>query len=167
MNISSAFAGQSLDEIKAALDGGTLTIYTVARPLTADHAVDRSGVLATFTFASPAFGEPQDGLETPVFVEPSVPGTHDGTPGFARATKPDGTVVADFSAGPGAREIKFAEVSITPGAPVKIAASRFCRTAAGQRGRTITTRIRAPASRCRRSPETIVSMSKSQHLSDF
>ena len=36
-------------------------------------------------------------------------------------TKPDGTVVADFSAGPGAREIKFAEVSITPGAPVKIA----------------------------------------------
>ncbi|MGP8232055.1 MAG: hypothetical protein ACLQL2_05230 [Methylovirgula sp.] len=121
MNISSAFAGQSLDEIKAALDGGTLTIYTVARPLTADHAVDRSGVLATFTFASPAFGEPQDGLETPVFVEPSVPGTHDGTPGFARATKPDGTVVADFSAGPGAREIKFAEVSITPGAPVKIA----------------------------------------------
>ena len=27
MNISSAFAGQSLDEIKAALDGGTLTIY--------------------------------------------------------------------------------------------------------------------------------------------
>ncbi|QAY95711.1 hypothetical protein CWB41_08135 [Methylovirgula ligni] len=120
MNVSSAFAGQSLDEIKAALDGGTLTIYSVARPLTADHAVDRSGVLATFTFASPAFSEPQDGLETPVFVEASVLGAHDGTPGFARAKKADGTVVADFSAGPGAREIKFAEVSISPGAPVKI-----------------------------------------------
>ena len=120
MNISSAFAGQNLEEIKAALDGGTLTVYSVARPLTPDHAVDRSGVLATFVFASPAFGEPQDGFETPVLVESSVPGAHDGTPGFARAKKADGTVVADFSAGPGAREIKFAEVSITPGAPVKI-----------------------------------------------
>ena len=65
MNVASAFAGLSLDEIKAALDGGTLTIYSVARPLTADHAVDRSSVLATFTFASPAFAEPQDGYEVP------------------------------------------------------------------------------------------------------
>jgi hypothetical protein len=121
MNISSAFAGKSLDDIKAALAGGTLTVYSVARPLTPDRAVDRSGVLATFVFAAPAFGEPQDGVETPVFVESSVPGAHDGTPGFARAKAADGTVVADFSAGPGAREIKFAEVSITPGAPVKIA----------------------------------------------
>ena len=121
MNVSLAFADSSLDQIKSALDGGTLTVYSVARPVTPDHAVDRSSALATFVFATPAFGEPKDGLETPVFVEASVPGSSDGTPGFARAKKADGTVVADFSAGPGAREIKFAEVSITPGAPVKIA----------------------------------------------
>ena len=88
MNISSAFAGKSLDDIKAALAGGTLTVYSVARPITPDRSVDRSGVLATFVFASPAFGEPQDGIETPVFVEASVPGAHDGTPGFARGKLP-------------------------------------------------------------------------------
>ena len=43
-----------------------------------------------------------------------------GTPGFARAKKVDGTVVADFSAGPGEREIKFSEVSCAHGAPVRL-----------------------------------------------
>ena len=49
MNIASEFAGCSLDDVKAMLDGGTLTVYSVARPITADRAVDRSGILATFT----------------------------------------------------------------------------------------------------------------------
>ena len=120
-----AFAGASADEIKALLDGGTLTVYSVARPLTADLPVDRSGVLATFTFASPAFGEATDGLESPAFAESPVAATSVGTPGFARACKADGTVVADFSAGPGDREVKFKEVSCSNGAPVEVAAFKF------------------------------------------
>ena len=120
-----AFAGASADEIKALLDGGTLTVYSVARPLTADLPVDRSGVLATFTFASPAFGEATDGLESPAFAESLVAATSVGTPGFARACKADGTVVADFSAGPGDREVKFKEVSCSNGAPVEVAAFKF------------------------------------------
>lgn len=120
MNVTSEFAQLSLDEIKALLDGGTLTVYSVARPLSADHAVDRSGVLATFTFASPAFGPAVDGVEAPSFVANPVPGVTVGTPGFARACKADGTPVADFSVGPGKREIKMAEVSCTPGAPAKV-----------------------------------------------
>ena len=48
-----------------------------------------------------------------------------GTPGFARAQKADGTVIADFSAGPGHREVKFSEVSFSHGAPVKITSFRF------------------------------------------
>jgi hypothetical protein len=120
MNVASDFAGCSEDEIKVLLDGGTLVIYSVARPITADRAVDRSGVLATFNFASPAFtGEGANFAANPVLAS-SV-----GTPGFARACKADGTTVADFSAGPGDREIKFAEVSCSHGAPVKIASFRF------------------------------------------
>jgi hypothetical protein len=125
MNIASEFAGCSPDELKAMLDGGTLTVYSVARPVTADRAVDRSGVLATFTFASPAFGLAADGAESPNFAANPVSATTVGTPGFARACKADGTVVADFSAGPGEREIKFAEVSCSQGAPVKVVAFRF------------------------------------------
>jgi hypothetical protein len=120
MNVASDFAACSEDEIKALLDGGTLTVYSVARPITADRAVDRSGVLATFKFASPAFsGEGASFAANPA-VASSV-----GTPGFARACKADGTTVADFSAGPGNREIKFAEVSGSQGAPVKIVSFTF------------------------------------------
>lgn len=119
MNLTTALASTSIDDVKTELAGATLTIYSVARPASADAAVDRSGALATFTFASPAFAE--DG-ETPRFVTEAVPAGAVGTPGFARARKADGTTIADFSAGPGDREIKFTEVSFSPGAPVKIAA---------------------------------------------
>lgn len=125
MNVASEFAGCSAEELRALLDGGTLTLYSVARPITTDRAVDRSGVLATFKFATPAFGPAVDGLETPQFVANPVPAGAVGTPGFARATKADGTVVTDFSAGPGNREVKLAEVSCSPGAPVRIVSFRF------------------------------------------
>ena len=125
MNVTQDFVGCSVDELKALLDGGTLTIYSVARPATADQPVERSGVLATFIFASPAFGAPADGVESPSFVTNPVPAASVGTPGFARARKADGTVIADLSAGPGDREIKFSEVSFSQGAPVKLTAFRF------------------------------------------
>lgn len=122
MKVSAAYAGASLDEIKAALDGGTLTVYSVARPPSADLPVERSDALATFTFAAPAFGAASDKSDNALFIGDPVEAVNVGTPGFARACKADGTVVADFSAGPGNREIKFAEVSCSKGAPVRIAA---------------------------------------------
>lgn len=125
MIVASEFVQCSAEELKALLDGGTLTIYSVARPVTPDKPVDRSSVLATFTFASPAFGASSEGFENPVFTANPVEGATVGTPGFARAKKADGTVVADFSAGPGDREIKFSEVSCTHGAPVKLTQFRF------------------------------------------
>ena len=125
MNVTLDFAACSLDELKALLDGGTLTIYSVARPLTADQPVERSGTLATFTFASPAFGAASDGVESPIFAANPVAASSVGTPGFGRARKADGTVVADFSAGPGEREIKFSEVSFSQGAPVKLTTFKF------------------------------------------
>jgi len=125
MNLASEFANCSLDEMKELLNGGTLTVYSVARPLTADLPVDRSGVLATFTFATPAFGAPEGEEESPNFEANPVPGACVGTPGFLRARKADGATVADFSAGPGDREIKFTEVSVSNGAPVRIVRFRF------------------------------------------
>jgi len=125
MNVTSDFIACSVDEIKALLAGATLTVYSVARPLTADRPVERSGALATFTFGSPAFGDAADGLEAPIFAAGSVVASSVGTPGFARATKADGTIIADFSAGPGDREIKFNEVSFSQGAPVKVTAFKF------------------------------------------
>lgn len=125
MNVASAFVECSVEELKALLDGGTLNVYSVARPITADRPVDRSGLLATFTFASPAFAAASDGFEKPIFVANPVAASSVGTPGFARVLKADGTVVADFSAGPGDREIKFLEVSCSHGAPVTLTQFKF------------------------------------------
>ncbi len=125
MNVASAFAHLSAEELATVLAGGSLTVYSVARPITADLPVDRSGVLASFAFAAPAFGDPADDLQTPLFVQETVAASSVGTPGFARARTADGTVVADFSAGPGNRDIKFSEVSFSNGAPVRITQFRF------------------------------------------
>ncbi|MFA5952186.1 MAG: hypothetical protein WC807_18100 [Hyphomicrobium sp.] len=125
MNVAPEFVQLSLEELKALFDGGTLTVYSVARPIAADQPVDRSGVLAIFTFASPAFGTASSGLESPNFAANPVAASSVGTPGFARARKADGTVIADFSAGSGDREIKFSEVSCSQGAPVKLVQFKF------------------------------------------
>jgi len=125
MNVTTELSGLSLDELKALLDGGTLTIYSVGRPIAADEPIERSAVLATFTFATPAFAAAADGVENPSFAANPVPASSVGTPGFARARKADGTVVADFSAGPGDREIKFGEVSFSQGTPVRLTSFKF------------------------------------------
>ena len=120
MKIAQAFAGCGLDEIKALLAGGTLVIYSVARPESPGKPIERSGVLATFTFASPAFGAEalSDSKMAAAFVANPVTATGVGTPGFARAFKSDGAAVADFSAGPGNTDIKLSEVSTSANYPI-------------------------------------------------
>lgn len=125
MNIATAFAQCRPDEIKTLLAGGTLTVYSVARPISADLPVERSGVLAVFSFGSPGFGPAEGERQAPNFVANPVAASAVGTPGFARARLADGTVVADFSAGPGEREIGFAEVSCSTGAPVRVTRFTF------------------------------------------
>jgi hypothetical protein len=125
MLVAGEFTQMTLEQIKEACAGGTATVYSVARPISPERAVDRSGLLATFTFQTPAFGEAKDGLETPLFVENVVAGHSVGTPGFVRVRKADGTTIADLSAGPGDREVKFAEISCTHGAPVTVTRFKF------------------------------------------
>ncbi|MBI4725284.1 MAG: hypothetical protein HY765_09985 [Rhodomicrobium sp.] len=116
MKLAKEFANSGLDEIKAALDGGVLKIYTVVRPSSPDIPITRSGLVATYQFASPAF--PSD---APQFASNPVNAENVGTPGFARAFKADGvTPVADFSAGPGNTEIKLNEVSAVAGYPLAV-----------------------------------------------
>ncbi|WP_141701296.1 hypothetical protein [Methyloceanibacter methanicus] len=130
MRLAEAFSSATRDELKAALDGGSLVIYSTGRPPLPDHDVTRSGKLATFTFASPAFGAEPSGEEgdaevAPAFAETSVEAENVGTPSFARAFTADGTVVADFSVGPGKTEIKLSEVSAMGGYPISVTAMRM------------------------------------------
>lgn len=116
MRLAEAYANASVEEIEAALSGGRLILYSVGRPPSADHPVTRSSVLVEYAFATPAF----DDAKAPVFVENGVAAKHVGTPGWARALSADGAVVADFSVGAGATEIKCDSISATPGFPLKV-----------------------------------------------
>lgn len=117
MNTAAAFASKAPEDLKAELAGGKLVIYSVARPANADLPVERSGVLAVFTFASPAFA----GTGNAEFEQNPVKAVNVGTPGFARAFKADGsTAIADFSVGPGASEIKLSEVSTVADFPIAV-----------------------------------------------
>jgi len=115
MKVAEAYANCTVEEIKAALEGAILRVYSCPQPLTPEKPVLRNGFLAEFTVASPAF----EG-ETIHLVESPVPGKDVGVPLFVRATKPDGTPIADFSAGPGDMDVKLASVSCSVGAPVSI-----------------------------------------------
>jgi len=127
MKLAQMFVEGGIETLKEAADGGSLTIYSVARPVEPDHPVSRSGVLARFELASPAFGaefnEDIEGASLPQLAANPVQATGSGTPGFARLSKADGTPIADLSAGPGDTEIKLSEVSTTPNYP--IALTRF------------------------------------------
>lgn len=115
MQLAAAYAEKSVDEIKAALAGATLRVYSCPQPKTPDHPIIRNGFLAEFTLATPAF----NGEE--ILAAP-VPAKNVGTPLFTRATTPDGAVIGDFSAGPGDSDVKLAEVSCSKDALVTLTA---------------------------------------------
>jgi hypothetical protein len=115
MKLAEAYAGQGVEQIKSALAGATLRVYSCPQPPTPEKPVFRNGFLAEFLLAAPAFeGDLIQPVESPVL------GKDVGVPLFVRATKPDGTVIADFSAGPGDMDVKLAETSCSIGAPVRI-----------------------------------------------
>ncbi len=115
MKLAQAYESCGVEEIKVALAGATLHVYSCAQPARPEGPLFRNRFLAEFVLATPAFdGEAIKPLENP------VSGKDVGVPLFVRASKPDGAVIADFSAGPGDMDVKFATTSCTVGAPVEI-----------------------------------------------
>jgi len=110
MQLAEAYATKSVDEIKAALAGATLRIYSCPQPVTPDKPIIRNHALVEFVLGSPAFNGDDVAAET-------VPAKYVGTPLFGRATAVDGSVIGDFSAGPGDSDIKLKEVSTSKDAP--------------------------------------------------
>lgn len=115
MKLAEAYAKCTVEEIKAALAGATLRVYSCPQPEKPEKPVLRNGFLAEFMLATPAF----EG-DAILPVESPVPGKDVGVPLFVRATQADGTPIADFSAGPGDMDVKLASVSCSIGSPVSI-----------------------------------------------
>ncbi|QXX74995.1 hypothetical protein [Methylovirgula sp. HY1] len=115
MKLAESYAKCTIEEVKAALAGAVLRVYSCPQPEKPEKPVLRNGFLAEFALATPAFeGDVIKPVESP------VPGKDVGVPLFVRATQADGTPIADFSAGPGDMDVKLASVSCSVGAPVAI-----------------------------------------------
>ncbi|MHB8885509.1 MAG: hypothetical protein ACYC5H_10620 [Methylovirgula sp.] len=115
MKLAESYTKCTIEEIKAALAGAVLRVYSCPQPEKPEKPVLRNGFLAEFVLATPAFeGDVIKPVESP------VPGKDVGVPLFVRATQADGTPIADFSAGPGDMDVKLASVSCSVGAPVAI-----------------------------------------------
>ncbi len=125
MKVAQGIESVEMDDLIAELGGGTLVVYSVGRPPDPNRPVERSNVLATFTFAVPAFSADGDRLKANFTANP-VAAIGVGTPGFARAFKADGvTPVADFSAGAGDSEVKLSEVSAVADYPISVVDMRL------------------------------------------
>ncbi len=123
MQLAEAYATKSVDEIKAALAGATLRVYSCPQPVTPDKPIIRNQILIEFVLGAPAFSG-DDVVGNDVVAE-TVPAKYVGTPLWGRATAADGTVVGDFSAGPGDSDIKLNEVSTTKDSPIKLTRFRI------------------------------------------
>jgi len=115
MKLAEAYAKATVDEIKTALAGATLRVYSCAQPAAPEKSVERNRCLAEFHLAAPAFEDDQIKL-----LDDNIKAQDVGVPLFVRASTPDGVTIADFSAGPGDMDVKFADVSYSTGAPVRI-----------------------------------------------
>jgi hypothetical protein len=118
MQLAEAYSNKSVDEVKAALAGATLRIYSCPQPVTPDKPIIRNHMLVEFVLGAPAFNGDDVVAET-------VPAKYVGTPLFARATAADGSVIGDFSAGPGDSDVKLSEVSCSKDAPMKLTRFRL------------------------------------------
>jgi hypothetical protein len=118
MQLAEAYANKSVDEIKAALAGATLRIYSCPQPATPDKPIIRNQLLAELVLGAPAFNGDDVVAET-------APAKYVGTPLWARATAADGSTIGDFSAGPGDSDIKTKEVSCSKDAPVTLTRFRI------------------------------------------
>jgi hypothetical protein len=115
MKLAEAYAKCGVDEIKQALEGAILRVYAGQQPERPEKELFRTRFLAEFTLCTPAFdGDLIKPLESPVRAKDV------GVPIFVRATRSDGSPIADFSAGPGDMDVKLAETSCSTGAPVSI-----------------------------------------------
>ena len=125
MNTSIVAATAALAAANVLCNGGTLSIYSGAMPATPETAASGTK-LATWTFSAAAFGTitgPSGGnIEaTASFVSTTVTPAANGTGGYARTYKSDGTTpVADYTVGTSGADVNLTTTTFSTGVPATI-----------------------------------------------
>lgn len=110
------------DAVAARCDGGTVKVYDGAQPATADTAVDTQTLLATCTFANPAFSSAVAGVATAHAITQDASADASGTAAWFRVLSLAGAAVMDGTVGVGTNfDCNVASTTVTAGDPFPIA----------------------------------------------
>jgi hypothetical protein len=125
MNTSIVAATAALAAANLLANGGTLSVYSGAMPATPETAATGTK-LATWTFSGTAFGTitgPSGGNveSTASFVSGTVTPSANGTAGYARSVKSDGTtVIGDYSVGTSGADLNLTTTTFSTSVPATI-----------------------------------------------
>jgi len=99
VTLSAAAANAMADALGTLLNGGSAKFYTTPRPATADTAITTQTLLATSTFANPAFASASAGVLTAHAMTDESDAPASGTAVWFRAVTSGAAAVLDGSVG--------------------------------------------------------------------
>lgn len=110
------------DAVAALCDGGTVKVYDGTKPATADTAVSTQTLLATCTFASPAFSAAAAGVAAAHAITQDASADANGTASWFRVLDSTGAAVMDGTVGVGSGfDCNVVSTTVTAGAAFPIA----------------------------------------------
>lgn len=122
LTLAALTANAIADAVAALCDGGTVNLYDGAQPATADTAVVLQTLLATCTFANPAFSAAAAGVATAHAITQDAAADATGTAAWFRVLDSTGAAVMDGTVGVGASfDCNVVSTAVTLGDPFPIA----------------------------------------------
>jgi hypothetical protein len=126
--ISDTAANAEANATCALLNGGTLNIYATPQPANANTALAGQALLATLSFASPAFTAAVGGAASANAIG-SANASNTGTAAWARCIASDGTTtIMDCTVGTANCDINLSSTSIVAGTNVAVTSFSYVRT---------------------------------------
>jgi|SRR5437870_13642104 len=113
ITLSAAAANAAADALCALLNGGAVRLYAGARPITADTAISTQTLLASPTFANPAFAAAVAGVATANAIVSDSDAAASGSATFFRAVTSGGASICDGSVGTADADCILSSVAIT------------------------------------------------------
>jgi len=120
ITLSAAAANVAADALCALLNGGKVRLYDGARPITADTAITTQVLLASPTFANPAFAAAVSGVATAHAVTSDSDAAASGTTTWFRAVTSSAASVCDGSVGTVDADCILSSLTITAHGTVAI-----------------------------------------------
>jgi hypothetical protein len=121
ISLAATTANAIADAVAARCDGGTILVYSGAKPATADTATAET-LLATCTFANPAFSGAVAGVATAHAITQDASADADGTAAWFRVLALGGATVFDGTVGVGTNfDCNVVSTTVVAGAAFPIA----------------------------------------------